>query len=864
MKISAVVKDTPKDRKRRWRESNPEKHRKSQNQTRDTRRHELVFIGVDSEGMELECHQCGCSLYDPACKCEKFLGSSEQCWLCGFSKHDHLIPPCVCGCGKYDHRHEPVLLGCGDNEPLCKQEGIKWEDAFEYLYGCFARNREAVYVGFFLGYDFTQIFKSMPASKAAKLLTKDGQQKRKRRMRSRTMTMAEHLKGEHGWWDVDFFAGRQLMIRPMNCSCAGHVPTPVCNEYCSGDHHLPDCSWEGKPPHWMRISDVGSFFQTSLLNVIAPKSWVLDSCPDCDTRKKIPCIEHRIVTPEEWELLSAGKQRRSVARLDDEMKLYNQLENEVLSRIMVKYAEGLAAAGIYLDKDKWIGPGQVAGAWLKSIGDGIRRETVESRYTYEVLRAARDSYYGGWFEIMAHGPIPGTTYSYDINSAYPRIISELPCLEHGHVSSSMTRRTTLPKMPANATYRLVHATVKGSSPYIGTMPHRDFFKAICRPMETHGWFWEHELRAAMRAGLIDTIEIGPCPGDDEFVCSAHQYSYFTFMKGCDCEPPLAGIADLYLFRLKMGKNSIQGKGAKLGYNSAYGKMAQTIGEAPPFANPIYASLITAGCRTMILDAIATHPVGAESVVMVATDGVFFTAPHPGLKCCGSPCDQCANAMDNDGHCKRKSNGCECGALGYWEANRHENLTLFKPGVYWDDKARADISEGKAPRFKARGVNAKYFADQVADADAQFAALNGRYPEKDEDWPTVRFTVTFAMVSAKQAISAYYRRNDDERSEFKWADAGKVSEQEFVFSSNPYRKRGEIVVTDEAITAESVRSAGYYDRQAKLYRSHVKRVDPIATLPYTADYAVSKNENIRADFVTPDGFVTDHITEAVRG
>src|SRR6185312_6510244 len=48
-----------------------------------------------------------------------------------------------------------------------------------------------------------------------------------------------------------------------------------------------------------------------------------------------------------------------------------------------------------------------------------------------LLDAARSSYYGGWFEIFAHGHIPEVTWEYDINSAYPAIISRLPCLSHG-------------------------------------------------------------------------------------------------------------------------------------------------------------------------------------------------------------------------------------------------------------------------------------------------------------------------------------------------------------------------------------------------------------------------------------------------
>src|SRR5690606_895113 len=107
----------------------------------------------------------------------------------------------------------------------------------------------------------------------------------------------------------------------------------------------------------------------------------------------------------------------------------------------------------------------------------------------------------------------------------------------------------------------------------------------------------------------------------------------------------------------VGKNSSHGKAYKLIYNSAYGKMAQSIGN-PKYSNPIYASLITTGCRTMITHAIATHPKKTKDLLMVATDGVYFRSPHPSLE------------IDKS-------------RLGAWDESIKRNLTLFMPGIYWD-------------------------------------------------------------------------------------------------------------------------------------------------------------------------------------
>src|SRR5439155_19009256 len=60
-------------------------------------------------------------------------------------------------------------------------------------------------------------------------------------------------------------------------------------------------------------------------------------------------------------------------------------------------------------------------------------------------------------------------------------------------------------------------------------------------------------------------------------------------------------------------------------NSLYGKMAQSIG-SPKFANPIWASFITAFCRSQIQDVIhSCHEKEkrcGEGVAMIATDAIF--------------------------------------------------------------------------------------------------------------------------------------------------------------------------------------------------------------------------------------------------
>jgi hypothetical protein len=174
--------------------------------------------------------------------------------------------------------------------------------------------------------------------------------------------------------------------------------------------------------------------------------------------------------------------------------------------------------------------------------------------------------------------------------------------------------------------------------------------------------------------------------------------------------------------LEVGKNSPEGIAMKLIYNSMYGKFAQSIG-SPKYANPIYASLITSGCRTMILDAIATHPHKTRDVLMIATDGIYFATPHPGLH-------------------------VDAEELGAWDKSTKRNLTQFQPGLYWDDKAREAIGIGEAPKLKSRGVNGSHLAPHIERIDTEFTA----FTPQSVNWPSMEIPIPFTLTSAKLALA----------------------------------------------------------------------------------------------------------------
>lgn len=573
------------------------------------------------------------------------------------------------GVTRSDGTHAYVLIGCGDKY-YHNEDGshLRWNKVFTFLWDCFLENQDAVYVGYFLGYDFTQWFRTLPLLRAKQLLTKEGIAKRQSTIVNNPTPWPVRL----GEWEFDIHAGKRFKLRKRG------------------------------EKRWMYINDVGSYFQCSFLATIDPSQW-----------------EHPIVSQEEYELIKEGKSRRDSAELDADMITYMMMENAVLPRVMNLLNKGLMATPkpIKLSKMKWYGPGQAAQKWLDNI-EAPLSETIVDKVPAYALTAGQASYYGGWFEIFAHGHIPGTSYEYDINSAYPAIIAELPCLLHGEWTHGYDEPSAL----GENDIRLVHATVEGWDPRVGPVPYRDDKGHIYRPNKVSGWYWMHELEASIRADLVRSIVV------DEWV------NYTP----CGCAPPFMPIRELYLERLRVNKNSPQGKAYKIVYNSTYGKMAQSIGN-PRYANPIYASLITAGCRSKILDAISTHPNGTRDLLMVATDGVYFSTPHPNL----------------DIDPKR---------LGAWEGKEKENLTLFMPGVYWDDKTRAKLRDGHDPKLKSRGVSGRDFAAKIFDIDRMFdnwfSEENGTVDVyfdtlriwNPDTWPSVTIPVGFNMVTATQAIA----------------------------------------------------------------------------------------------------------------
>jgi hypothetical protein len=668
---------------------------------------------------------------------------------------------------RYGHR--AVLVGVGEIQRVARDtnRGLQWKETFEFLYECFKLNPRAAYVGFYLSYDFNQWLRSLPADKAWYLISKAGRASRRMTDRSAKRRMYHPVRVDG--WEIDMLGFKRLSIRPRHPDCQ-------CPE-----NKIKGCKHQEGIP-WMHICDAGPFYQMSFLKVCDPAKWEHDP-------------EGPICTDAEYADLKRGKDKRATAKLDEEMKHYNRLENILLARCMRRLAGGFASIGVRLAKDKWYGPGSSASAWLRN-HQAVKRRDTEQMMPEWFRLACRNSYFGGWFEIFSHGLIKGVSHNYDINNAYPYATSKLP-----HICSACTYTRGNGVYKGSGDYVLVLATVRAKGTRIGPVPYRDSKGSILRPSASRGWYWRGEIEAATRAGLVHK-------GKTEY----HEWVEFT---PCNSETPFEEVRELYQRRLDVGKNSAQGMSIKLNNNSLYGKWAQSTGEAP-YNNWLYASYITSHCRIQILDAIATHPGGANSVLMVATDGILFDSPHPTLPVSS--------------------------ALGDWEHTEYTDVCLFKPGVYWHKEGKDQLV-----KTKSRGVPKEEFQLVMGDAEYHFrkfvelktvpgdprvsvdiVAEDGELwarLEGCQEWPWVKVHIKFRMKSCAQAIN-----------EGHWERAAQVqTDYPLIQSSDPHEKRTGVYYNERKKRLDSVMHAlPVGEIQTKYYQEVVADDDPDIGFDFDGD------------------------------
>jgi len=358
---------------------------------------------------------------------------------------------------------------------------------------------------------------------------------------------------------------------------------------------------DGKQVVWF---DVFGFFQKSFIKALL--DWGID-VPD--------------------EIIKGKENRTNFSKADKEkIKFYNLKECDLLVELMNKLRDAAILAGYV--PNSWHGAGALANQILKQNGvdkHNVLDQTMRPRFL--------EAYYGGRNQVLQQGEFD-KAYSHDINSAYPYSLTLLP-------TTNGVWRKVLSAYSINP-YTLYKVQWKTpSKEYLNPFPFR-FKNSIFWPNKGEGWYWQPEVEVAMEH-YSKYIKILEC----------HQFTPETE------EKPFSFINDLFSTRRKFLS---EGNDAqiiiKLGMNSCYGKVAQSIGykgQPPAYQNYFWAGYITSYTRAQVLRLALKNK---ESVISFATDGVMASeklADHNLTK-----------------------------QLGGWSVEPIENLFVLQPGVYCYD------------------------------------------------------------------------------------------------------------------------------------------------------------------------------------
>lgn len=364
------------------------------------------------------------------------------------------------------------------------------------------------------------------------------------------------------------------------------------------------------------------------------------------------------------------KARRGVFRPDelDNISDYNQLELDCLSLLVGELRARLNK--VNLRPRRWDSPGAVAASLFM-------REKVKAHRNLDiplpVAEAARYAYFGGRFEVLKYGISTKAAYEYDVNSAYPHALMQVPSLAGGTWETVSGDGGPHPF----ALYKVIYKNLNPDNIRIpGAVPARCENGTICYPMEVEGWIWSPEMETLRRyARMVGGVRY--------WVVQTHLFHPATE------EKPFAFIAALYNQRRALKKaNDGAHLAIKVAINSLYGKTAQQVGwvpatkdhpvRVPPYHQLEWAGFVTSHCRAAVLNA-ALQNIG--SVVAFETDALFTDAPLT----------------------------LDVGTgLGQFELTEFANLTYIQSGHYYGTK-----TDGKEVA-KYRGVDRGFLAREQVE------------------------------------------------------------------------------------------------------------------------------------------------------
>lgn len=527
---------------------------------------------------------------------------------------------------EHDGSHRPMT------ETRAPNHGLPTRSIFEFLLNL-PRDRDktygkvsTLYISFAFVYDATKILTDLPVKALAQL--------------AQTETVE--------------WAGYRIEFRPRKYL----VITDITKRRTSSNGKI-------EYPRKIRIWDTFAYYQKSFVGALLGSKHLF---PD----SKI------------LSFIADMKARRSnfVEESPEDIRKYCLYECQHLSILFRDLLIQLDRLGISLSD--YSGPGHIATRFYERINLKAYMPRPDAYSICGMPRAiAEYSYYGGRFETTIVGPA-GDLHSNDLNSAYPAIAADLPCLAHAR----FTRVGEY--VPGHYGFYKVGSLTSGSwapFPYrtarreVGGVGERSIIYA-------HGgirWVGHEEVRTAIEHFGSEAIPV---------------YDGWILKPGCD-HKPFESLRELYAYRKELkARGDGAEKAIKLIINAVYGKLAQAIGgkiddrapvpygdirqyKRPPYQAYVWAAWITSGTRAKVL---AAALAGGDNVISIATDGILSRAPVPGL------------AISKE--------------LGDWDYKHAPKAWIGMPGIYAYDPCNCGcMNPADGGEFKTRGFSAKWFPAQ---------------------------------------------------------------------------------------------------------------------------------------------------------
>jgi hypothetical protein len=421
-------------------------------------------------------------------------------------------------------------------------------------------------------------------------------------------------------------------------------------------------------------------------------------------------LDWKVGDPEVIKRMQEMKAKRNAFILETPgaIREYCFSECQEMATLARKLDEAHKAAGLKLTA--YYGAGSSASAMLKKMGIREKIRTVP----HEMIVSVAQAFFGGRFEHSVIGAIREPVVNWDISSAYPYQLCFLPCQEHGQWRHTRRRKDLEKSRTALVRYGL-DASVPCTD--WAPFPFRTEDGSICFPRTSGGgWIWRDEYLAG-EAGWPNLVQFTEA---------------WVYDSDCTCTP-FKDIPHYYRERIRIGK---EGAGIvfKLGPNSCYGKVAQSVGSAP-FNSWMWAGLITSGCRAQLLQMMCRAK-DRRNVLMLATDGLYTTEDYESI------------VPRDTGTWETKK------PLGGWERKDYpKGVFAARPGIYFP----LNPTEADLEKVRARGIGRATLFQQWQTIIAEYDRLSASGSLKAIKGQEFLLQNVDRFCGAKTSIS--YRKSD---------------------------------------------------------------------------------------------------------